>query len=516
MTLRDLGRVERKAAVLAVLGLLAGAGSAAARSGNSTSGTHSAPAFHSAPSARSAPAYRPAPASRAATGARSAPAYHPAFRPSENSIGPAAHGATSYGDGAHPSIYSPGSHVTYANTEHSPSVESTAPRGSSEHITRGGSAVRTRPNGGISDVHDAQRGMDIHNGLNGSRRVSVTRPDGGRVVAERGRPGYVQQEYGYHGRDFERRAYFYNGREYNRYYRGWGYHGVFLNVYAPGLFWGPRFYGWAYYPWGVPVAYGWGWGMSPWFGYYGYYFQPYPVYPSAAYWLTDYMIGEDLQQSYAAQDQAGEVDGAPAAADGAPLLTPEIKQEIADEVRNELALENQEATQSAQGEDVNPGSSGIARLLSDGQQHVFMAGEPLDLVDANGQECALSDGDVLLLKTPPPAGATAASLVVLASKGGQECKKFATVSVQLTDLQEMQNQMRERIDQGLQELHKKQGTGGLPAAPPSAQTPPVQPPYAAIAPPPNPQDAGDLQQQNQQADQTEKNAAGEAPAAVAQ
>ena len=30
-----------------------------------------------------------------------------------------------------------------------------------------GSAVRTRPNGRVSDVHDARRGMDVHHGLNG-------------------------------------------------------------------------------------------------------------------------------------------------------------------------------------------------------------------------------------------------------------------------------------------------------------------------------------------------------------
>jgi hypothetical protein len=34
----------------------------------------------------------------------------------------------------------------------------------------------------------------------------------------------------------------------------------------------------------------------------------------------------------------------------------------------------------------------------------------------------------------------------------------------LTDLQEMQNHMRETIDQGLQDLQAKQGKGGLPAS----------------------------------------------------
>jgi hypothetical protein len=64
--------------------------------------------------------------------------------------------------------------------------------------------------------------------------------------------------------------------------------------------------------------------------------------------------------------------------------------------------------------------------------------------------------------------------------------------------------MRESIDRGLQELQSKQGKGGLPILPPSAQDTPVQPEYAQIAPPPDPKDLADLQQQAQQADQAEK------------
>jgi hypothetical protein len=343
--------------------------------------------------------------------------------------------------------------------------------------------------------------MDVHNGLNGNRRVSVERHDGSRLVAERGRPGYVQRGYNYHGHDFGRRAYYYHGHEYTRFYRGYGYRGMYLSVYAPGFYFAPGFYGWAYNPWAVPITFAWGWGGDPWYGYYGGYFAPYPVYPSAAYWLTDYMISQDLQADYAAHVEAGEVDGAPMAAGDPTELTPEVKQQIADEVRNQLALENSEAQQNAQHQDVDPGSSGIARLLADGRPHVFVTGSPLDLVDANGQECGISDGDVLLLQTPPPADATAANLLVLASKGGQECAKSGTVTVQLTDLQEMQNQMRATIDQGLQDLQAKQGKNGLPPAPPSARAKPTEAEYAAIAPPPDPKDAADLQQQNQQADQ---------------
>ncbi len=385
--------------------------------------------------------------------------------------------------------------------------QSPSSRPGNEHMTSNGNVFRTRPDGRVSDVHDAQRGMDVHNGLNGSRQVSVTRPDGSRLVAERGRPGFVQRPYSVHGQNFVSRAYYSHGHEYTNFYRGYGFHGVYLNVYAPRYYYGSGFYGWAYHRWRTPIIFNWWWFGSPWYGYYGWYFAPYPEYYGASYWLTDYMISQDLQADYAAQQTAGDANAAPpTSADGAPQLTPEIKQEIADEVQQELALENSEAQQQV----VDPGSSGIVRLLSDGRQHVFLAGSPLDLMNSDGQECAISEGDVLLLKSPPPADATAADLVVLTSKGGAECQKFSLVSVQLTDLQEMQNQMRATIDQGLQELQAKQGKDGLPAAPPAALTKPVQPDYAAVAPPPDPQDAAALQKQSQQADQAVKDVASEA------
>jgi hypothetical protein len=359
-------------------------------------------------------------------------------------------------------------------------------------------------------MHDARTGMDIHRGLNGNRAVSMERADHSRVFAERGRPGYVERPYNFRGHDFARRTYFYHGRAYSHFYHGFGYRGMYLNVYAPGFYYGPAFYGWAYNPWAAPITFGWGWGGSPWFGYYGGYFAAYPVYPSASYWLTDYMISQDLQAAYAAHLEAGEVDGAPYAAGGTPELTPDVKQQIADEVRNQLALENQEAQQNTLQQDVDPGSSGIARQLDDaahGRQHVFVVGTALDVVDASQTECMLSDGDVLGLQAAPPADATAVDLVVLSSKGGQECQKRATVSVALEYLQEMQNHMRETIDQGLQELQAKQGKSGLPAAPGSPQMTPAL--YASVAPPQDQGVESELQQQAQQGDQAEKEVTGD-------
>ncbi len=384
-----------------------------------------------------------------------------------------------------------------------------APHGAKSVPLTGGNAVQTRSNGRVSDVHDESHGLDIHHGLNGQRSVTRQFPGGSRAFAQRGRPGYIQRSYSYHGHDFARRAYFYHGHEYNRYYRGYAYRGVYLNVYAPGLYYGPGFYGWAYNPWGMPVAYAWGWGASPWIAYYG--FAPYPTYAGPPYWLTDYMISQDLAANYQAAQDTQSL-GSPSAAEGSELTT-EVKQQIADEVKYQVALESSEAQQTAQSQDPDPGSSGIGRLLTDGQPHTFVAGADLDVVDASGNECALSGGDVLKLNAAPAPDAEAADLVVLASKGGQECQQASTVTVALGDLQEMQNHMRETIDQGMQTLQAQQGTKGLPAAPPSAQTAPQETLYARIAPPPDPNGEAALNQQLQDGNAAEQQVVAQAQAA---
>ena len=384
-----------------------------------------------------------------------------------------------------------------------------APRGSHEIRLRDGSAVQRRFDGRVSDLHDARRGMDVHHGINGNTVVVVERRDHSRIFAERGRPGYVEHEYVHNGHEYERRTYYFHGRAYDRYYSRYPYRGVYIQVYAPVRYYPVGFYGWAYHPWYHAIVYSWGWRGSPWYGYYGGYFTPYPVYPTASLWLTDYIISSELAAAYEARQEAhiqAEMD----ADAGAAPLTPEVKQMIADEVKNQLAQENAEAEQNARNQAYDPGSGSIAGLFSDGKAHVFVAGHPLDLVDIDGNECAVSDGDALQLATPPPPEATSANLIVMSSKGGRECRKSDVVAVSLSDLQDMQNHMRETIDQGLQELQAKQGTGGLPAAPPSATGAPVEAPIAQGAPPPDTNGADEVNQQLADADQAEQEVVGQA------
>jgi hypothetical protein len=379
-----------------------------------------------------------------------------------------------------------------------------------KHTMKNGNSVERGRNGRVANVHDEGRHMDVHHGLNGDRRVSVERADHSHVVSERGRPGYIERGYAYHGHDYYRRSYYWHGHAYYHFYRGYYWHGVGLHYYVPAHYYGVGFYGWAYRPWRAPVVYAWGWGPRPWYGYYGYYFAPYPSYANASVWLTDYMLSRDLEAAY----EAGQAEGAAeasapppgdAAAGAGPALTPEVKDLIAQEVRYDIQAESGEAALYAVNQEDDPATSGLAGQLADGRAHVFVVGGPLDVEnELTEDECALSEGDVLQLTIPPGPEDKTASLVVLASKGAKECGKTATVTVSLEDLQEMQNHMRESIDNGMEELQKKQGTDGIPAAPPAAVAPPATAAFAQDAPPPDTDAAEAIDQQQKVADQSEQ------------
>jgi hypothetical protein len=410
-----------------------------------------------------------------------------------------------------------------------------APAGSHEMHAANGAAVRTRADGSRSDIHDAKRGMDIHHGLTGSRRVSVERPDHSRIVADRGGHGYVQHPYMFHGHEFGHRTYFDHGRAYDRFYGRYGWHGAYFDVYAPAAFYPYGFYGYAYAPWAVPVAYGWGWNAAPWYGYYGAFYAPYPVYPAPAFWLADFVIAASLQAAYVASTEgAADLDPLPpsplleasvwltdllinpAMADAKPAMTPEVKDMVSNEIKALVQQEGNEAQANAAHQDADPAKSSVVQLLSDNQTHVFVAGSDLDLVAASGQECAFTEGDVLKVTSPPPASGDSESATVIASKGKpKECTLATTVTVPVSDLQDMYNHMREQVDDGLGELQSKQGKSGLPAAPAGATGAPVKAAFAAGAPPPDADAAQQIKAQASQADQAESEAVSSVSAAPA-
>jgi hypothetical protein len=369
-----------------------------------------------------------------------------------------------------------------------------------------GQTATFRGDGHLASMHTST--MDIARGPHGQRTIISERPGHGRLVSTGAHRGYFEHPVSYHGRDYYQRTYVHGDHRFSRLYVGYHYHGREFNQYVPHATYAPAFYGWAYYPWDSPAAYMWGWASSAWLACNAGFFDPSNSYQSGANWLADYYLGETLAESFDAGSQAGAAScpaggGQAADADAAgdetsasvdTPISPEIKQMIADEVKQQLAYENAAATQPDQA----PLLDGLPQVLV--PNHLFVVDKALNVSTADGQQCGLSAGDVIKLTAAPPDGAATADLMVLSSRKA-DCPAGTTVTLPLETLQEMHNNFRAQLDSGLQALRAQQGKGGLPAAPMAAITPP---PVPADEPPADTENVqAMLDTQQQQADQAE-------------
>jgi len=377
----------------------------------------------------------------------------------------------------------------------------------------GGGTAHIRPNGQIRSIN--RNGMQIQHGLHGGRTV-VSTHNGARVVTTGRHGGYVQRNYvSRNGHTYVSRTYVVNNVSYTSVYRSYSYGGYCCYYgYAPAYYYHPGYYGWAYNPWPAPVYYGWGWGGEPWYGYYGpYYYQPYPVYPSAAFWITDWMIAASLRASYEASLEVGQLDplgadfplvaglGMLPVAPDAPksvVLSKEVKDQLAEEIKAQLAEEQTDASKgkSSGGNSGGQASEGGTLPSLDPKRRVFVVHNELSVV-ADGAECSLTDGDVISRVSDKPDDDKNVDVKVLAGKKN-DCAAGKEVAVSLDDLQEMHNHFREQITGGMDELSKKQGSGGLPKAPDTGKQDGEVP-----APPADSSAAKTLKEQQAEADKTE-------------
>jgi hypothetical protein len=304
----------------------------------------------------------------------------------------------------------------------------------------------------------------------------VKESNGRKIVATGRHGGYVERPYLTRGgRSYVQRTYVVGGNSYVSVYRSYTYGGVVYYGYVPAYYYQPVYYGWAYNPWGAPVVYGpaaWGWAGSPWYGYYPGYFAPYPAYASASEWLTDYLLAANLQVAYAAAAQANATAadapstgtrGAAAAADQTPL-SPEVKQMIATEVKNQLAASQSAASSKG----ASPAGGQLPDALNPAER-IFVVASPLDVATAAGKECGRGPGDVIMRMTDTPDSNQNVTASVQSSKKA-DCAAGQTVSIGVQDLQEMHNQFRQQLDSGLQTLASNAGKGGLPQAPDTSTT----------------------------------------------
>ena len=384
---------------------------------------------------------------------------------------------------------------------------------------RGGGTASIRPNGQIRSIN--RNGMQINHGLNGSRRIESVH-NGARIVSTGKHSGYVQRAYvTRNGRTYVSRTVVVNNVTYTSVYRSYSYGGYCCYYgYRPAYYYAPAYYGWAYNPWPAPVYYGWGWGGAPWYGFYGGYFAPYPAYPSAAFWLTDYLISANLQAAYQARAAASAGGGDNSGGDqqqqptnnapdnsgnngsannsSAVTLSPEVKDAIAEEVKAQLAAQQSAAQQNSAGNQPSAPAANADEVppALDPNRRTFIVASDL-AVSSNGQECQLTEGDVIKRTSDQPDDNRQVTATVSASKKS-DCAVGAQIAIGVDDLQEMHNHFEEQLDNGMKDLSSKQGQSGLPKAPDTSTKPSDVPP-----PPPDNSAAKALEEQQSAADQTE-------------
>ena len=374
----------------------------------------------------------------------------------------------------------------------------------------GGRTATFRPNGSFATVHAG--GMQITHGLRGERQIVTVRPDQSRVVSVGLHRGYVERPYiARGGRTYIQRTYIVNNVTYVRVYRSFNYRGVAYYSYVPPFYYHPAFYGWVFNPWRVHVYYRWPWFVSrpAWYLYWGPYFAPAPFYPSAAFWLTDFLLANSLQAAYEAGREAEANAEAqanqpppetyqppPPEAQGTSQITPEMKEAIAEEVSRQLAAEQQQSASPAPPPSAPSGAEAAPAAL-DPAQRLFVVSSNLTLSSTNGQACELTPGDLITRLDDTPDNNNRVRVSVSSSKGN-DCPIGSTLLAQVSDLQEMRNQLREQVDSGLKTLADNSGQGGLPTAPDTGSS-------AGEVPLPTPDASASsaLQAQQQAANQTE-------------
>lgn len=407
------------------------------------------------------------------------------------------------------------------------SVSRHQPTGTKSVAMSNGGHATFRSDGHVRSVQT--HGMTINHGMHGERHI-VSQHNGRQVVVTGHNGGYSQRAYYRHGGNvYVQRTYYHGGRVYAYGYRSYYYGGYPYYGYAPAYYYQPVYYGWAYNPWPAPVYYNWGWAGQPWYGYYGPYYQPYPAYPSAAFWLTDYLLAENLRLAYEARAAAGlaprpfESKSEDLLAElwsTDPLVTAnlsasyphtqfmlgtanpsatnaqmpaDVKQAISEQIKLEIAAEKDAAANKDKtaetGEHVPP--------ALDPNTRYFVVSSDQDLTTSDGNECTLTAGDVIYRTGDAPDDDKMVDATVKSAKK-DECAVGATVGVEVSELQEMHNALRQTMDEGLKKLAENSGKNGLPAAPDTKTTQGEVP-----APTADNNVADDLQQTQKDADQAE-------------
>jgi hypothetical protein len=163
-----------------------------------------------------------------------------------------------------------------------------------------------------------------------------------------------------------------------------------------------------------------------------------------------------------AAESQNQVAQAPPPAPRAPnaenaTVTPEAKEAIAEEVKTDLQAEQMESASA------NEFDSNQVPAALDPRRTTFIASATVSGQTDDGQGCSLTGGDIITRLTNTPDQNQNVRVLITTAKTS-DCAVGTQVAMSIEDLQDMYNAFREKLDGGLAELAKDQGTRGMPKA----------------------------------------------------
>ncbi len=143
------------------------------------------------------------------------------------------------------------------------------------------------------------------------------------------------------------------------------------------------------------------------------------------------------------------------------VLSPEVKQAIAEELQAEIGAER-DATTSPQLASVSNDRQ-VPPVLAPGRR-TFIVSHTVGGQTENGQECGLASGDVIARIGDVPDANEKVKMLVTSSETN-DCPSGTVLAITVQDLQDMYNDFQEKLDTGLKMLADNEGKNGLPYGP---------------------------------------------------
>jgi hypothetical protein len=221
-------------------------------------------------------------------------------------------------------------------------------------------------------------------------------------------------------------------------------------VYQPVYVWYDSY--WFYRPfcagphYSVYWGYSWWWHNDPWFGYYGYYYRPFPRYVYPSQWLVDYYWGTLLADEYEDRVASNTISTQQQTIQTQQAEIDALKAQLQKQIEEEMAARSKSGT-----------TVGIdTKLLDPARVYVVSSSLSVAAVDAAtglpAKACTLSAGDVISLsKKGVAANGATANMLVRTAKAGN-CAGGTEVTISIEQLQEFENEFNRRLDLGAEKM----------------------------------------------------------------